>query len=301
MECPKCGYVLDPFEKECPRCARAPVTTPAEAPNRPQPNATTPPNVPQPGAAPGAPSPALTPLKRAQMAGSARQGQAAQTAQASGGMPLGLKQMIGYIGAVLLLLGIFLPIVKIPVIGSINFWQVSTTVRSVEHIAESVDKMKKDMGGGMSSPGGMSGMRSPGMGSPGMSSPGATTDDSASKKLDHDFQYFLIIYGPMVLLALAIISFLCLGSGNVIGLYGTGGISLALMGTLTVYAIKSMALMSEKLKSAPDPMMDSMSKTLFDGKSLSDMFGVHWLGVMVLLLGAILLIVGAALPSDSVD
>jgi len=22
MDCPQCGYVMDPFEKECPRCAR---------------------------------------------------------------------------------------------------------------------------------------------------------------------------------------------------------------------------------------------------------------------------------------
>ena len=33
MVCPKCGYVLDPFEKDCPRCARRPASPPAHRPS----------------------------------------------------------------------------------------------------------------------------------------------------------------------------------------------------------------------------------------------------------------------------
>jgi hypothetical protein len=32
MDCPKCGYVLDPFQASCPKCARTPASTTDELP-----------------------------------------------------------------------------------------------------------------------------------------------------------------------------------------------------------------------------------------------------------------------------
>jgi hypothetical protein len=86
MECPKCGFVMDAFTTECPRCARMA----ADGMGNPTAH----------NASPGAMPP--------------RYYQASRQAAMSSTVVFGLRQIVATLGAVLLLIGVFVPLVVVP-------------------------------------------------------------------------------------------------------------------------------------------------------------------------------------------
>ena len=114
MECPKCGYMMDAFTSECPRCARmgTPVTT------------------------------AVAPPLNAQAAPYAGHYPVASSVASPVGLLVNTKQIVALVGALLLGLGVFTPFVSISLFGSISF-----NLLQVGQLTQSSRQMAMMMGG----------------------------------------------------------------------------------------------------------------------------------------------------------
>jgi hypothetical protein len=109
MECPQCGFLIDAFAKECPRCKRHEGLGQAPTPNA------------KSGKAPGAPRPATAMTRLAPP----RAGAPAATAS----FPAHLAQLIGVFGALLVLLGTFLPYRYLPKFSNtISIFQIGSSL-----------------------------------------------------------------------------------------------------------------------------------------------------------------------------
>lgn len=265
MDCPKCGYVMDPFTTECPRCARA-----GAVPGTP------PPAGPQPGMplsdAHAHPHPPRVPGHAGTPDASALR--AYPTAYL---LQWRRPQLLGGIGALLLLFGVFLPVFRLPVVGSLNYWQVASTLRSANRITDALEATP-----------GASARRSPGT----RSSPTQPATDRPAF-LQRGVPYYLFVFGPFVLLLLAAISLVLVCVDSTGGLYATGGAALALLIFLVVRSVGAAGRLVNAMGS--DSSYNEMAQTLYGGKSFADLFGLHWFGIIALFLGAILLLLGAIL------
>lgn len=103
MDCPKCGFVMDAFAVECPRCAK--MKAEGKAPLQSSPSGT-------PIIRPFAPPLPKAPRQRQQA-----------TPTTSG---FTVKQNVGIFAGVAMLISVFLPAIKIPfVIGGTSVWDVA--------------------------------------------------------------------------------------------------------------------------------------------------------------------------------
>lgn len=101
MECPQCGYMLDAFTTECPRCARM-KTMPQAAPA----------TVSAPTVAPQ--QVAVAP---------------AQSAAAPMTFTLGAKQAVALLASLMLALGTFTPVICLPLFGGLSLMHIANFMR----------------------------------------------------------------------------------------------------------------------------------------------------------------------------
>ncbi|MHB9022578.1 MAG: hypothetical protein ACYC7E_00155 [Armatimonadota bacterium] len=244
MECPKCGFYLDAFTTECPRCKQQGQKTGAQAVATPAPA----PAPVQPAAQTGYTSPVQRP--------------AAYSASGSGSVTFGLRQLLAIAGALILLAGIFLPLVNVPLLGGVSLFQASKVLGAASQF-----------------------------GSP-MSMMGSTPAPSEGAKLG----LFIGKYLWIILLALGLGGMAAAILRRYLYLWISGGASAAIALFLIIGYFVSMAKANAAIKSAmaSNPMASAASGKMMSATALAPL----GIGPVLILIGAILLLTAATLQSE---